>query len=47
MQNTDYVDDLTLIANIPTQAETLLPCLKKAAGGIVLYVNANKAKFLL
>ena len=36
-----YVDDIALLANTPTQAETLLHSLERAAG-IGLHVNADK-----
>ena len=42
----DYIDDLALLANTPTQAESLLQSLKQAAGGIVLHVNANKTEYI-
>ena len=38
----DYADDLTLLANTPNQAKTLLHSLEQAAAGIGLHVNANK-----
>ena len=38
----DYVDDLALLADTSAQAESLLHGLKQAAGGISVYVNANK-----
>ena len=37
----DYADDLALLANIPTQAESLLHSLEQAIGGIVLHMNTN------
>ena len=40
----DYVDDLALLANTPAQAESLLHNLEWAAGGIGLYVNADKTE---
>ena len=39
--NTDYTDDIALLANAPAQAETLLHSLERAAAGIGLHVNAN------
>ena len=43
--NEDYTDDLALFANTQTQEESLLYRLDISAGGISLYVNANKTKF--
>ena len=40
-----YADDLALLANALSQAETLLRSLEKA-GDIDLYVNGNKTEFL-
>ena len=37
---TDYVHDLALLTNRPAQAESQLPNLEQAEGGISLYVNA-------
>ena len=39
-------DDLTLLANTPAQTKSLLHSLQQAAGGIGLYVNANKTEFM-
>ena len=44
--DTDYTDDIALLANIPTQAETLLHSLEWAATGIGLHVNAHKTEFM-
>ena len=44
--DTDYADDIALLANISNQAESLLNCQELAAGSIGLYVNANKTKFM-
>ena len=46
MTDADYSDDLTLLANTPTQAESLLQSLEQVAGGIGLSVNANKIDFI-
>ena len=46
LKDADYVDDLALLANTPTQAESLLCCLEPAAEGIGFYVNANKTEFM-
>ena len=44
--NTDYADDIALLANTPTQAETLLLYhLERAAVCIGHYINANKTKY--
>ena len=40
--DTDYVDDIALLANTPTKAEFLLHSLERTAGGIGLQVNAEK-----
>ena len=40
--DTDYADDIVLLANTSTQAKSLLHTLEQAAGGIGLYVNADK-----
>ena len=42
----DYVDDIALQANTPTQAETLLHSLELAAADIGLHVNANKTEYM-
>ena len=42
----DYADDIALLANTPTQAETLLHSLEWAVAGIGLHVNANKMKYM-
>ena len=41
----DYADDITLLANTPAQAETLLLSLERAAAGIGLHVNAHKTEY--
>ena len=38
----DHADDIALLANTPTQAESQLHSLGKATGGIGLNVNADK-----
>ena len=43
---TDYADDIVLLANAPSQAETLLPSLEWAAAGISLHVNAYKMEYV-
>ena len=44
MKDTDYSDDQALLANTPSQAESLPYSFKQTAGDIVFYVNANKKK---
>ena len=39
-------DDITLLANTPSQAETLLHSLEQAATGIGLHVNADKIEYM-
>ena len=41
----DYADDIALLANAPTQDETLLHSLERAAAGICLYVDAHKTEY--
>ena len=40
-------DNIALLANTPTQAESLLHSQEQAAGGIGLHVNANKTEYML
>ena len=44
--DTDYADDVALLANTPTQAESPLQSLEQAAGGISLLGNANKTEYM-
>ena len=44
--NTDYADDLALLANTSATAESLLHSLKHAVGGIDHHVNANKTEYM-
>ena len=46
ISNAEDTDDMTLLANTPTQAESLLHSLEQAAGGIDLHVNADKTKYM-
>ena len=39
--DTDYADDIALLANTPNKAETLQHCSERAAAGINLHVNAQ------
>ena len=41
-----YPDDISLLANTPTQAESLLHSLEQASGGIGLHVNAEKTEYI-
>ena len=41
----DYADNIALLANAPTQAETLLHSLKRAAASIGLHVNVHKTEY--
>ena len=41
----DYADDVSLLANTPTQANSLLHSLEQVAGGIGLYINADKMAY--
>ena len=42
----DYADDIAILANAPTQAETLLHSLERAAAGIGLHVSASKTEYM-
>ena len=42
----NYADDITILANTPNQAETLLHSLERAAAGIGLHVNAHKTEYM-
>ena len=44
--NADYADDIALLANTPTQAESLLHSLEQSACGIGLDVNTDKMEFM-
>ena len=44
--DTDYTDDIALLANTSTQAECLLHSLEQPAGGIGLHVNADKMEYM-
>ena len=41
-----YADDIALLANTPTQAESLLQCQQQAAGSISLHVNIEKTEYM-
>ena len=42
----NYADDIALLANTLTQAETQLHSLERAAVGIGLHVNADKTEYM-
>ena len=42
----DYADDIAILANTPTQTETLLYSRERAAAGIGLHVNAHKTEYM-
>ena len=42
----DYADDISLLANTPAQAETLLHSLEQSAAVIDLHVNAHKTEYM-
>ena len=44
--NADYADDIALLANTPTQDESLLHSLERTAGDIGLHVNADKTEYM-
>ena len=44
--DTDYADDIVLLANTPNQAETLVHSLERASAGIGLHVNVHKTEFM-
>ena len=45
MSDADYTDDLAFLENTPTQAGSLLYSLEQTAGGISLYLDANKSSW--
>ena len=42
----DYANDIALLANTPTLAESLLHSLQQAAGGIGFHVNADRMEYM-
>ena len=44
--DTDYADDIAILANTPNQAETLQHSLERAAAGIGLHVKAHKTEYM-
>ena len=43
--DTDYANDIALLANTPAQAKSLLPSLERAASAIGFHVNADKTEY--
>ena len=46
IMDADYADDIALLANAPTQTESLLHSLEWAAAGLGLHVKADKTKYM-
>ncbi len=44
--DTDYADDIALLANTLAKAKSLLHSLERAAAGIGLHVNAHKTEYM-
>ena len=44
--DTDYANDIAILANTPDQVKTLLHSLERTAAGIGLYVNAHKTEYM-
>ena len=44
--DTNYIDDIALLVNTPTQAETLLHSLERVAAGIALHINTDTMKYM-
>ena len=44
--DTDYTNDITLLANTPTQAKSLLHSLEQATGGIVLHETTKRTEYI-
>ena len=44
--DSDYADDIALLANAHAQAEILLHSLERVAAGIGFYVNAQKSEYM-
>ena len=42
----DYIDDIALLADTPTQAESLMHSLEQAAGSIGFHVNVDKTEYM-
>ena len=46
IKDADFVDNIVILANTPTQTETLLHSLEWAAAGIGLNVTASKTEYI-
>ena len=46
IKETDYGDDIALLANIPAHAESQLHSLERVVGGLSLHVNADKTQYM-
>ena len=46
IMDADYMDDIAILSNTPTQAKSLLHSLEQAAGDISLHVNADKMEYM-
>ena len=46
LTDSDYADDIALLANTPTQAEFLFHSLELTAGGIDPHVNADEMEYM-
>ena len=46
IMDTDYADAIAILANTPTQAESLLHSLETVVGGTCLHVNKNKMELM-
>ena len=44
--DTDYAGNIALRANTPTQAESLLHCMERAAGDVDFSMNADKTEYM-
>ena len=44
--DTDYTDDIALLANTPAQSKTLLYGLEQAAGDIGHHINVDKTEYM-
>ena len=46
LRTQDYADDIALLSNTPTQTETQLHGLERAAAGIGLHFNTHKTEYM-
>ncbi len=44
--NADNANEIALLANIPAQAESMLPNLEQVVGGICIRVNTKKSEYI-